>query len=1584
MKGHVLKTGAGGTIFIFLIFAAFAAIRPSFVRLSEWSRNYVVKTFAGLEKTTGLKFSYASLSPSILSAIRIKGIVVSDPENKNKLLSVKKAVLSYDIRKLLTGRYEQALTGLVINGLTLEYNAVTDAKAIERLRALFAGKSNVRDPLFTGGAYDSGVSEPSGATPNPAGARKTADATNSADTLNPAARKTASEVISEILNLPYEKFTAFLPASVRVRNISLHYAGAGIDILCRLKKLQFSRPKGSAPLTLDAEGFSDAKIPGRQSLSFGFAAHAVFPADLKNITTNLYLSNISNKDFRINSINLLCEYAGDEKIYIKTLRNAFPFTAEAAADMKKKEITFSFSCKNLMPFQLVYFSGRAKELRKLLGLSADLDLSGSYLIDTKKISYASGGKLNFPHQFISGGLTASYSVSGDNEGFSIPFLDLNGRDYDVSYSGEYSVKNSNLSGSAQIRKIRLSNGGIISSELYFDPLPKGFMVFAPQLFLGEKAFTALQLSIIPREDDSLDFNFEASDYSHTEAEEPGILRFDGSYLPGNRYVQTSLTAQNLYMDSIVNAVAFVLPSQKSETLKNYAGAAAPYIFSGETYLSYDFETFSFNVPYSIIANTQKDRQLLIFSLNGNNDSLQISRFDVLYGERTFNMTALAEFSGSADEAFFSSDMMYNGIPYRVNGTASSSWIDITGDYGFQSIISLNRTPSNIFEPYLSGTLHFENLPFSTKKYVFTSSCDSSFSVSDAEGFSAVISRFEMQEPSGRLKSSPKLSMNGNISRYGFIMELFAISDASSILSGNGSVLWNVNNGILDSLTLKLDADSALTGENWNFSADITNPLRRSFSFETLKKDCFFSAQFDVKNFPAYRLFENQGQTDTVSFLLSGSGTLENPYLQLDIGTSSVSLLGSPVLFNGKAVLEDKNFTLSGADINWIMLHFGNMNMQYSLESGSGSINTDFEAKVVEKSITTALEMKIDNISPAGKSLSFTGSDSPGSVSPAGGIPAADVASSAAGSSSAAGVSSTGPGSASSERGNSAVPKSYILTVSAEKVEGTIFTSPFAAGLSVLRTPGRYDVYSSGDIKISGYVLDDGSVNFETGEGFPIRSFISGYVHSDGMSIAIDKIYADLKDFAPLLTYPFIAVHNGIVEGYCRMEGLASDPAFSGSLTITDPEINLPIIIPEHLYGEKMFLTIENSEMTMPDTLFKIRGNTVTTSLDLSFDRWNFDGLSIDVRTAPDVFVPADLNLGDIRITGKGSPDLHISVSKTQTDVTGSIYAKETSVNIAAKALASAAQSIATGGNIAFSQELMLNYTLTVSLDIMMGQSVQVLIDPLVRGVAAPGTPLHFTFDSSENRIALDSDISFRGGELIYLNRNFYMREGRIVFTDRQELFMDPVITIRAETRERDDDGNQVTITLSANNQLLSMFSPRFSATPAKSEKEIMELLGQIITADSSDAASLLVATGDYALQVTVMRKIESALRDLLNFDIFSIRTMILQNAMKQGLNLNIDNGRVTAGNFFDNSTVYMGKYFGRELYADALLHWTYDEDRIDDNNTVGGLVFQPEFGLEMSSPFVNIRWGIAPDIDAIKENRWIPTTSVSLSWKFNF
>ena len=231
-----------------------------------------------------------------------------------------------------------------------------------------------------------------------------------------------------------------------------------------------------------------------------------------------------------------------------------------------------------------------------------------------------------------------------------------------------------------------------------------------------------------------------------------------------------------------------------------------------------------------------------------------------------------------------------------------------------------------------------------------------------------------------------------------------------------------------------------------------------------------------------------------------------------------------------------------------------------------------------------------------------------------------------------------------------------------------------------------------------------------------------------------------------------------------------------------------------------------------------------------------------------------------------------------------------------------------------------------------------------------------------------------------------MKEGRIVFNESQDS-IDPKVTVRAETRERDANGNMVTILMSANNQFVSSFNPTFTANPAKSEREIMQLLGQVISADSSGVSDSLGSGGDFFIQSTVMRRVENTLRELLNFDIFSIRTNILQNSLKLSMSENTKNKQLGFGNFIDNSTVYMGKYFGSSIYVDSMLHWSYDENKINNGTSVNGIIFQPEFGFEMTSPFVNIRLGVAPDIDSLQKgllNTWVPSTSMTLSWKLAF
>ena len=234
------------------------------------------------------------------------------------------------------------------------------------------------------------------------------------------------------------------------------------------------------------------------------------------------------------------------------------------------------------------------------------------------------------------------------------------------------------------------------------------------------------------------------------------------------------------------------------------------------------------------------------------------------------------------------------------------------------------------------------------------------------------------------------------------------------------------------------------------------------------------------------------------------------------------------------------------------------------------------------------------------------------------------------------------------------------------------------------------------------------------------------------------------------------------------------------------------------------------------------------------------------------------------------------------------------------------------------------------------------------------------------------------------------------------MISNPQITLRAETREKDDRGQNVRIILAAENQYLLDFNPWFSSVPAKSENEIYRLLGQVAIADlnkgedsSKAMTNLLYTAGDYALQSLVTRQIENKLRDSLNFDIFSIRTNILQNALSR-------TDSITFSNFFDNSTVYIGKYLGSAIYVDAMLNLSLD-DNITDVTDASSLLLQPELGFEFEVPFSNYNWRFIQDIDAnfrlgmawnINRNKidpqeqaeysakFVPSLSMSLLWRF--
>jgi hypothetical protein len=268
--------------------------------------------------------------------------------------------------------------------------------------------------------------------------------------------------------------------------------------------------------------------------------------------------------------------------------------------------------------------------------------------------------------------------------------------------------------------------------------------------------------------------------------------------------------------------------------------------------------------------------------------------------------------------------------------------------------------------------------------------------------------------------------------------------------------------------------------------------------------------------------------------------------------------------------------------------------------------------------------------------------------------------------------------------------------------------------------------------------------------------------------------------------------------------------------------------------------------------------------------------------------------------------------------------------------------------------------------------------PVIRGYPEVGSLITIVSDTASGHFALKGRVGLRGGEVFYFQRNFYIREGMLVFNEN-EITMDPHIALRAEIRDRTEQG-PVTIALVIDEAPISSFTPRFESEPPLSLAEILTVLGQNVTGSSSQNA-MLVASSDIVTQFSIVRMFEQDVRDALNLDMFSIRTQILQNAMLQASGLvetpvDMTNG---LGNYFDNTTVYIGKYFGSDMFVQSMVSLRYDQE--NPNTLFGGLSIESDIGVELRTPLFTIRWNIVP---SHRENLFITDQSFTISWKWSF
>lgn len=276
---------------------------------------------------------------------------------------------------------------------------------------------------------------------------------------------------------------------------------------------------------------------------------------------------------------------------------------------------------------------------------------------------------------------------------------------------------------------------------------------------------------------------------------------------------------------------------------------------------------------------------------------------------------------------------------------------------------------------------------------------------------------------------------------------------------------------------------------------------------------------------------------------------------------------------------------------------------------------------------------------------------------------------------------------------------------------------------------------------------------------------------------------------------------------------------------------------------------------------------------------------------------------------------------------------------------------------------------------------------VIWAIAEIGQSVNLVFSNEPYNLSFTGVLPIRTGDIFYFDRDFRITEGSLSFNESFRQF-NPTLSLRAETRVKDERGEDVQVALVYNAPILSYFNPTIETVPARSD--VLSLFGQAVApySDSQDnrrAGRVLLATSRVFGQMGIVQPFEEALQEGLNLDMVSIRTDIIGNTLAEGLTRDANSELATQsqslGRLLDNTSMYVGKYIGNSLFLSGTISADYPEiQRID--SVFGGLEFQTSVDLEMITPFFSVLWSYSPDFQG--STKFVIDNEITLKWRFSY
>jgi translocation and assembly module TamB len=488
--------------------------------------------------------------------------------------------------------------------------------------------------------------------------------------------------------------------------------------------------------------------------------------------------------------------------------------------------------------------------------------------------------------------------------------------------------------------------------------------------------------------------------------------------------------------------------------------------------------------------------------------------------------------------------------------------------------------------------------------------------------------------------------------------------------------------------------------------------------------------------------------------------------------------------------------------------------------------------------------------------------------------------------------------------------------------------------------------------------------------FPVTADVSGLYDGKNIDLSIQGIDFDLGLFSSLIPADIVQIRAGRARGGFRAIGLASDPDISGEIDMTGARVKVPGWLADDIGPFDSAMVALGRKVSARAEAVPAGKGSVVLDFQATFDHWLPANLVASAATSPGSTVSVDSTILGIRAKGVAAVDVRFALRGDVLSIGADVALQKASVVVSPETLATAPGDQG-------SRSLYLD----VSTNVRFGRAAQVMFPssafPVVSGYSDPSSSLAIRYNEASGDFSLKGTLSLRGGEVFYIQRNFFLRDGKIVFNEGKDRF-DPRVTLLAELRDRNDDG-PVVITLRADNAPIASFKPRLSSDPPMTEAQIASLMGQNLfgaTADSSlDIRKAVISGSELIPQLNVARAFENTAREFLGVDILSMRTLVLQKWLVDFTGQSQAAEAAPLGRYFDQTEIYLGKYLSDSVFAHASM--SLHEAPLA---AVYPLTLDSELGVELDTPFGIVQWNVTPKHF---ENLLVNDQSLSLIWKFS-